>query len=65
MEQEWFQITKHPAQAITPKKSMFNKLRGIRISSMDTSSPNIWKAECHKEKSPRKDSFRILNGSMS
>lgn len=29
MEQEWFQITKHPAQAITPKKSRFNRLRGL------------------------------------
>ena len=58
MEQEWFQITKHPAQAITPKKSRFNRLRGYIKSK-------YWKADCHKEKSPRKDSFRILNGSMS
>lgn len=41
MEQEWFQITKHPAQAITPKKSRFNRLREIRISSVDTSNHNI------------------------
>lgn len=51
MEQEWYQITKHPAQAITPKKSRFNRLSGIRISSMDTSNPNIGRLSVIK-KSP-------------